>query len=204
MPKWSLSDPKVTPDRPKNGPKSPPNDPILVPKWSKNGRWLNEAGLSRLRPSVAPLLNKKCRENMLQWGRNWKKMLFFDKALRRCSPRSLKFLEEDNDPKRKSCTAQEWRNGICRMEWPWQSPDTSPTENVGAILRANVANHNPNSRKTLAKLVRYDWKKTTPCTLDRMHERVEADSSEMGQHTLFLLIRRASLYKSDFFVVLAE
>ena len=40
MAKRSLSEPKVTPDRPKNGPKSPQNGAILVPKWSQNALYI--------------------------------------------------------------------------------------------------------------------------------------------------------------------
>ena len=57
MPKRSLSDPKVTPVRPKNGAKSPQNGPILVHKWSyiapdmvKNGsKWGFKSGKNRLK-----------------------------------------------------------------------------------------------------------------------------------------------------------
>ena len=53
MPKWSLSDPKMTPDRPKNGPKSPQNDPILVLFWSKNGPKMVQKW-----PYIAPIGSK--------------------------------------------------------------------------------------------------------------------------------------------------
>ena len=51
------------------------------------------------------------------------------------------------------------------MDWPSQSPDMNPVENVWAILKANVATHNARTARTLAKWIRYEWKRLPPeCT----------------------------------------
>ena len=64
------------------------------------------------------------------------------------------------------------------MEWPWQSPYTNPIENIWAALKANVAKHNPNSRKTLIKWIRYERKRLPKNyavhLMGGMQERVEA------------------------------
>ena len=45
------------------------------------------------------------------------------------------------------------------MNWPSQSPDMNPIEHVWAILKVNVANHRPNSKKSLIKWIRREWKR---------------------------------------------
>ena len=60
---------KTTPDRPKNGQKSPRNDPILVPKWFKNGpawskmaqKWLENG---QERSKVTDEKRFKCHANL--------------------------------------------------------------------------------------------------------------------------------------------
>src|SRR5579871_5723976 len=69
-------------------------------------------------------------------------------------------LQEDNDPKHISRKTQEWRddNQVNRMSWLSQSPDLNPIENVWAVLKANVSNHKPISRKDLIKIIKKEWK----------------------------------------------
>ena len=197
-------------------------------------RRLNEAGLQSLRPTFAPLLNKKCRKARLAWAKenkttNWNTVLFSDestfetnrkitrvwrrrgevvargtvkhpvkvqvwgcltskgfgqiscfsgnlnaKKLRSIYRKTMLpsaevafgkkrkwTLQEDNDPKHVSVRANNWKkeNGVVRMNWPSQSPDMNPIEHVWAILKANVANHRPNSKKSLIKWIRREWKR---------------------------------------------
>ena len=65
-------------------------------------------------------------------------------------------LQEDNDPKHTSGKAQEWRdnNQVNRISWPSQSPDLNPMENVWAVLKANVGNHQPISTKDLITIIK--------------------------------------------------
>ena len=227
-------------------------------------RRLNEAGISSLRPTFAPLLNKKCRKARLDWAkknktRNWKRVLFSDETtfeLYRPRPRvwrrkgepvlygtvkhPLKVqvwgclssngfghistfsgnlnartlckiynksllpsaaeafgakgkwtLQEDNDPKHRSALAQMWRkdNKVSRMDWPSQSPDMNPIENVWAILKANVASHEPKSKKSLIRWMRYEWKRLPRDyaihLINSMDERVNTLIQCKGDNTRF-------------------
>ena len=58
-------------------------------------------------------------------------------------------LQEDNDPKHTSKKAKNWReeNRVERMEWPTQSPDLNPIENVWALLKIKVNNRKPKTEK---------------------------------------------------------
>lgn len=46
-------------------------------------------------------------------------------------------LLEDNDPKHKSRLCNDWKdgNGVDQMEWPPQSPDCKPIENVWSVIQ---------------------------------------------------------------------
>lgn len=68
-------------------------------------------------------------------------------------------LLEDNDPKHKSglCNAWKDKNGIEQMNWPPQSPDCNPIENVWALLKARLKGKSFRSLKDLTRFLHRQW-----------------------------------------------
>lgn len=68
-------------------------------------------------------------------------------------------LLEDNDPKHKSrlCTAWKEEKGIEQMDWPPQSPDCNPIENVWAIIKARLKGKKFNNTKQLSSFIIRQW-----------------------------------------------
>lgn len=100
-------------------------------------------------------------------------------------------LQEDNDPKHTSKLCQHWRkkHNVVRMDWPAQSPDQNPIENVWSILKYKVGKKKPGTIKQLKAVIRREWKK-----LDRnlawklansMHQRIEALIEAKGDLTTY-------------------
>ena len=68
-------------------------------------------------------------------------------------------LQEDNDPKQRSrlCTAWKTENGITTLDWPSQSPDANPIENVWSVLKRKLAGKRVFTLKQLSQKIRKIW-----------------------------------------------
>ena len=73
-------------------------------------------------------------------------------------------LVEDNDPKHTSKVANLWREklSIHRLDWPSNSPDLNPIENVWALLKKRVAELEPSNLTQLQKNIKLVWKNLAP------------------------------------------
>lgn len=67
--------------------------------------------------------------------------------------------QQDNDPKHTSKMAKRWfdENSINVMEWPAQSPDLNPIENLWADVKKGVSSIKPTSSEGLWKAVSDIW-----------------------------------------------
>ena len=69
--------------------------------------------------------------------------------------------QEDNDPKltAKVCKQFHIDRKTNRIEWPAQSPDLNPIENLWSILDERCKNRQPNSKQELFNILKSEWNK---------------------------------------------
>jgi len=69
-------------------------------------------------------------------------------------------LQEDNDPKHRSRACKLWKeeNGVVTLDWPSQSPDANPIENVWAVIKMKLQNKRPTHLKQLCRQIRQIWR----------------------------------------------
>ena len=72
-------------------------------------------------------------------------------------------LLEDGDPKHTSKLSKAWKaeNGVKVMEWPANSPDCNPIENVWALLKARIRQRNIATKEGLIRALKEEWRSLT-------------------------------------------
>lgn len=72
--------------------------------------------------------------------------------------------QQDNDPKHCSRIVKDWikANYIKILEWPAQSPDLNPIENLWGTIKRAVGARKPANRADLWKVIKEEWYKITP------------------------------------------
>lgn len=94
--------------------------------------------------------------------------------------------QQDNDPKHTSKRAKKYviDNNIPTMEWPAQSPDLNPIENLWSILDRQLAYRQVNSEDQLFAALQEGWNDLDPAMLERlvdtMPERCQAVIDSRG------------------------
>lgn len=99
--------------------------------------------------------------------------------------------QQDNDPKHTSKTAKEWfaSHQVDVMEWPPQSPDLNPIENLWSDVKKEVGKHQPTNNNDLWEVVKSAWSSIPPerCQklVDSMIRRCKAVIKNKGFTTKY-------------------
>ncbi len=72
--------------------------------------------------------------------------------------------QHDNDPKHTAKATKEWlkKKHIRVLEWPNQSPDLNPIENLWREVKVRVAKRQPRNLNDLERICKEEWDKIPP------------------------------------------
>lgn len=99
--------------------------------------------------------------------------------------------QQDNDPKHSSRLARNFLsdNDVNVLDWPSQSPDLNPIENLWELLDREVKRKHPSNKRELEEILRSEWEKISINTLislvDSMPSRLREVIKNKGYATKY-------------------
>ena len=110
-------------------------------------------------------------------------------SIERLFPDGNYIFQQDNDPKHTAIINKNWvrDNHIITMDWPAQSPDLNPIENLWSILDQRLKDRRPQNENELFQVLQNGWNNLPVDLLDKlacsMPNRIKAVIKNRGYPT---------------------
>ncbi|KAK6314271.1 hypothetical protein J4Q44_G00157300 [Coregonus suidteri] len=102
--------------------------------------------------------------------------------------------QHDNDPKHTARATKEWlrKKHLKVLEWPSQSPDLNPIENLWRELKVRIAQRQPRNLKDLEKVCMEEWAKI-PAAVCANLVKTYRKRSEKFTDSMYVLANESSV-----------